>query len=332
MKRWHVLIILKKEILMSSNTTGIIAQMRQRRIERKKPKRAVPLKKVALDANQQRSISTAQTSLPKHPITQKHVGRSSAAFGTALIFHGIIAVIIGTFYIVDQIELEQDTFDTSIVVEDAKPKRRLIRRERPKFTEAQQQQEKVRIQRPVTTATAQPLSNEGFVIPQATEDTVDLTTPGADEGPKLIEVERDFVKPTASVESATKAPVLDIPREAPSLINKLDTTALETGPGLDNINFESEPGVTAPRYKFQVEPKYPELASKAGKEGKVILQATIDANGIPQNIIALTNIGFGFEDAAIAALKKTTFQPAMKAGSPVEFDVEVPYVFTLKDR
>ena len=93
-----------------------------------------------------------------------------------------------------------------------------------------------------------------------------------------------------------------------------------------------EPGVVRPQYKFKVEPKYPEVASKAGKEGQVILQATINENGIPQDIVAITKIGFGLEEEAIAALKKTTFHPATKGGNPISLQVEIPYSFTLKTR
>ncbi len=93
-----------------------------------------------------------------------------------------------------------------------------------------------------------------------------------------------------------------------------------------------EPGVVRPQYKFKVGPKYPEVAAKAGKEGQVILQATIDENGIPRDIVAITDIGFGLEAAAIAALKKTTFHPATKGGNPISLQVEIPYFFTLKTR
>ena len=316
---------------MNSRTSGMLSQMQQRRAERKKPKRFVALKKVSLDASQQHSISTAQTNMPKHPITQIHVGRSSAAFIVAMVCHVLVAIIIGVFYIKDRIEFEQETFDISIVTEDAKTKRRFIRREAPKFNEAKQEQQKPLIQRPVVTDTVQPLSNDGFVIPQGTEATVDLTTPG-DEGPKMIDVDRGFVKPTPSVEPETKAPGFEIQREAPTLIDKLDAPTLDEGPGLDGVSFESEPGVVRPQYKFKVEPKYPEVASKAGKEGQVILQATIDENGIPKNIVPITDIGFGFEEAAIAALKKTTFRPATKGGNPISLEVEIPYSFTLKDK
>ena len=315
---------------MNSRTSGMLSQMQQRRAERKKPKRFVALKKVSLDTSQQQSISTVQANMPKHTITQKHVGRSSAAFSLAMVFHILIAVIIGVFYIKDRIENERETFDISIVTEDVKTKRRFIRRETPKFNEAQQTARKPVFQRPVTTDTKQALSNESFVIP-GIEATDDLSTPGPDEGPKLIDVNRGFVKPTTTIEPENKAPVLELQREAPSLINKLDGPELDEGPGLDSVSFEPEPGVVPPRHKFQVEPDYPESAKKAEKEGEVILQATIDEKGIPTEIKALTSLGFGLEEAAIAALKKSTFHPATKGGEPISKLVQIPYDFTLKD-
>lgn len=309
----------------------MLTEMQRRRAERKKPKRFVALKKVSLDASQQQSISTAQANVVKHPITQKHVGRSSTAFSVAITFHVIIGFVISAFFIAEQIEMNQETFDISIVTEEPKTKRRLRRRETPKF-ETKPQQQQVLIQRPLATATSQLPSRDGFVIPQGAEATVDLSTPGADDGPKMIEVERNFAQPSRSLEPETKAAGFEIQREAPSLINKLDVdTALEAGPGLGGVDFESEPGVTNPQYKFRVEPKYPDSAKKAEKEGEVLLQATIDENGVPQDIKALTNLGFGLEEAAIEALRKTTFRPAMKGGEPISKQVSIPYKFTLKD-
>jgi TonB family protein len=316
---------------MNSRASGMLSQMQQHRAERKKPKRFVALKKVSLDASQQHGISTARTNLPKHPVTQMHVKRSSTAFVVAMVFHALIAIIIGVFYIADRIEFEQETFDISIVTEDAKTKRRFIRREAPKFNEAKQDQQKVLVQRPVQTVTNQPLSTDGFVIPSGTEATVDLTTPG-DEGLKMIDVDRGFVKPTTTVGPETTAPGFEIQRDAPTLIDKLEPSASEDSPGLDSVDFKTEPGVARPQYKFKAEPKYPEAASKAGKEGQILLQATIDEKGIPRDIIAITDIGFGFEAAAIAALRKTTFRPATKGGNPISLQVEIPYSFTLKDK
>ena len=317
---------------MNSRASGMLSQMQQHRAERKKPKRFVALKKVSLDASQQHGISTAKTNLPKHPVTQMHVKRSSTAFVVAMVFHALIAIIIGVFYIADRIEFEQETFDISIVTEDAKTKRRFIRREAPKFNQAKQNQQKILVQRPVQTVTNQPLSSDAFAIPDGPGTTGDLTTPGTDEGPRLIDVDRSFVQPSTAIEPDAKAPGFEIQREAPTLIDKLDTPAPDDSPGLDSVDFKTEPGIVRPQYKFKAEPKYPEAASKAGKEGQVLLQATIDEKGIPRDIVAITDIGFGFEAAAIAALKKTTFRPATKGGNPISLQVEIPYSFTLKDK
>ncbi len=316
---------------MSSRTSGMLTEMRQRRAERKKPKRFVALKKVSLDANQQQGISTARTNVVKHPITQKHVGRSSTAFSVAVGFHVIIGFVISAFFIAEQIGTNQDTFDISIVTEETKTKRRLRRRETPKF-ETKPDQQKAILQRPLTTATSQLPSNDGFVIPQSTEATVDLSTPGEGAGLKMIEVDRNFAQPSRALEPETKAPGFEIQREAPSLTNKLDVgAALEAGPGLGGIDFEPQPGIIEPKPKFLAEKKYPEGAKKAEKEGKVLLKVTIDENGMPQDIVALTSLGFGLEEAAIEMVRKSTFHPATKAGEPISLEVEIPVDFKLKD-
>lgn len=88
----------------------------------------------------------------------------------------------------------------------------------------------------------------------------------------------------------------------------------------------------APKYKTRANPQYPKSAKEANKDGTVVLKLTIDENGIPRDIVALTNLGFGLEAAAIEALKNSTFHPAMKKGKPISLeDVEIPYAFKLED-
>jgi TonB family protein len=308
----------------------MLSQMRERRVERKKPKRFVALKKVTLDANQQSHISTAQANLPKHTITQKHVGRSSTAFSVAIGFHVLIGFFISIFVIVDRIEQEGEIFNVSIVTEESKAKRRFIRREAPKFNEAQQDQQKVVIKQPVRTNTAQ-LPKSGFTIPQGPDTGLDLTTPDVSEGPALIDVNRNFVQPTTTIEPETTAPGFEMEREAPTLLDKLDTPVPDESLSVGNIDVTPEQASTDPAFKIRVEPKYPENAKKANKTGEVILQATIDEKGIPKDIVALTNLGFGLEDAAIAAFKKSSFRPAMNGDTPISKQVQIAYEFKLDD-
>ena len=315
---------------MSNRTSGMLSQMRERRIERKKPKRFVALKKVTLDPNQQSHISNAQANLPKHPITQKHIKQSSTAFSVAMAFHVLIAIFIATYVIVDRIEQEGETFDVSIVTEESKAKRRFIRREAPKFNEAKQDQQKVVIKQPVRTNTAL-LPKDGFTIPQGPDTGLDLTTPDVSAGLTSINVDRSFVKPVTTIQPETTTQGFEIQRETTTLLDKLDTPAPEESLSVGNVDFTPEPGVTDPAFKIRVEPKYPENAKKANKTGEVILQATIDEKGIPKDISALTNLGFGLEEAAIDAFKKSSFRPAMKGDTPISKQVQIAYEFKLDD-
>ncbi len=316
---------------MNSRTSGLLSQMQERRAERKKPKRFVALKKVSLDPSQQSHISEAQANLPKHPITQKHIKKSSTAFTVAMLFHVLIAIFITTYVIVDRIEHEDVVFDVSMIVEDTKTKRQLIRRKTTQFDSKTQQQKPV-FKQPVRTDAAQLPSKDGFTIPEGPETALDLTTPDTSQGPPLINVDRNFVQSTTTIEPETKAPGFELEREAPTLMDKLETSAPDAALKVGDIDITPESGTVLPTYKVKVKPKYPESAKKAGKEGTVLLQATIDENGIPKDIVALTNLGFGFEAAAIEALKKATFRPATKAGKPITLEkVQIPYEFKLDE-
>ena len=315
---------------MSSRTSGMLSQMQARRLERKKPKRFVALKQVALDPSQQSDIANAQANLPKHPITQKHIKQSSTAFSVAIGLHVLIAIFIATYVIVDRIEQESELFDVSIVTPESKAKRPVIRRKTLKFNEAQQEQQQVRIKQPVRTNTAQ-IPKDGFTIPEGPDAGLDLTTPDVGESLTPIEVDRSFVKLAPTIEPETTAPGLEREREAPTLLDKLDTPTPDDSLGVGNVDFTPEPGITNPAFKIRIEPKYPENAKKANKTGDVILQATIDEKGMPKDIEALTNLGFGLEEAAIAAFKKSSFRPAMKGDTPVSKQVKITYKFTLDD-
>ncbi len=85
-----------------------------------------------------------------------------------------------------------------------------------------------------------------------------------------------------------------------------------------------------PTLKKFVKPVYPKEAIEVGKEGMVKLQASIDVNGIPQNVVALTKLGFGLEEAAIKALKQARFIPAIKDGKAVKVTVQMPIIFKLE--
>ncbi len=95
----------------------------------------------------------------------------------------------------------------------------------------------------------------------------------------------------------------------------------------DNMAFGSASG---PKYRHKEIPIYPSMARRLGKEGKVVLRLTIDENGHLVNIEVIEDSGYGFADAAIAAVKKSTFLPPMMNGKPIRARALLPVKFALR--
>lgn len=64
------------------------------------------------------------------------------------------------------------------------------------------------------------------------------------------------------------------------------------------------------------QPAYTEAARAAGVEGKVRLEITVDEAGKVVDVRALTSLGHGLDEAAIAAARLATFEPAVRCGRP----------------
>lgn len=86
----------------------------------------------------------------------------------------------------------------------------------------------------------------------------------------------------------------------------------------------------APSFLKREMPIYPMLARRLGKEGKVVLRLTIDEKGNLLNVEVIEEAGYGFTEAAIEAVKKSTFTPAMKNGKPIASRALLPIRFTLR--
>ncbi|NCP84893.1 MAG: energy transducer TonB [Bacteroidetes bacterium] len=79
-------------------------------------------------------------------------------------------------------------------------------------------------------------------------------------------------------------------------------------------------------YKYIV---YPEIARKAGIEGRVILEFVVDERGKVSNVKVLRSVGGGLDEAAISAVKKVKFTPGMQRGRPVKVRYTLPVTFKL---
>jgi periplasmic protein TonB len=75
---------------------------------------------------------------------------------------------------------------------------------------------------------------------------------------------------------------------------------------------------------------YPELAKRAGIEGKVYVLVFIDERGDVNETKVIKGIGGGCDEAAVNAIKQIKFVPGKKNGQSVKVQVTIPIVFKLQ--
>ena len=89
-------------------------------------------------------------------------------------------------------------------------------------------------------------------------------------------------------------------------------------------------GSVAPAFLHREMPVYPLFARRFGKEGKVVLKLTIDEKGNLLNVEVIDKANYGFTEAAVEAVKKSTFLPAKKNGRPIASRAFLPIRFQLE--
>ena len=85
-----------------------------------------------------------------------------------------------------------------------------------------------------------------------------------------------------------------------------------------------------PRFLKKVLPRYPLLARRLGKEGTVLLRLTIDEKGRLIKCEVVKGAGYGFEEAAIKAVKRSKFLPARRKGRPISCRALLPIKFVIR--
>ncbi|MCC5927526.1 MAG: M56 family metallopeptidase [Bacteroidetes bacterium] len=77
--------------------------------------------------------------------------------------------------------------------------------------------------------------------------------------------------------------------------------------------------------------RYPDMARRAGIEGRVILQFVVDTNGEVTNPVVLRGIGGGADEAALEALQSVRFTPGKQRGRNVHVQMQLPVEFRLSE-
>ncbi|PLX91075.1 MAG: hypothetical protein C0619_07990 [Desulfuromonas sp.] len=85
-----------------------------------------------------------------------------------------------------------------------------------------------------------------------------------------------------------------------------------------------------PRYADNPDPHYPDVALRKGWEGLVMLRVDVNKNGLVRNVTVAASSGFKVLDqAAVRAVSRWTFVPAMLSGLPVDGRAMIPISFVL---
>jgi len=94
---------------------------------------------------------------------------------------------------------------------------------------------------------------------------------------------------------------------------------------------EQQPQLIGGIKGLQEKVEYPELARRAGIEGRVIIQFIVNENGEVENPRVLRGIGGGCDEAALKVVKEAKFEPGMQRGRPVRVQYSLPITFKLQN-
>jgi TonB family protein len=106
--------------------------------------------------------------------------------------------------------------------------------------------------------------------------------------------------------------------------------------GSDGSENEPPPPYVACEYPpeavKQVQPKYPDLATRAGVEGTVWVKIWVDKEGKPKKAVVQKSDAEIFNQPATEAAMQWVFTPAMMKNGPVSVWVSIPFRFKLQGK
>lgn len=77
--------------------------------------------------------------------------------------------------------------------------------------------------------------------------------------------------------------------------------------------------------------RYPELARRAGIEGRVHIQFIVNEMGQIENPQVIRGIGGGCDEEALRVIKTAEFTPGLQRGKPVRVQYSLPIFFKLRE-
>jgi periplasmic protein TonB len=110
---------------------------------------------------------------------------------------------------------------------------------------------------------------------------------------------------------------------------KVNVEVREKEPGIDEfIDVEKEPSIDLNELQKRI--VYPELARRAGIEGKVLIRVLVDKDGRPKKDKIESSDNEQLNEAARKAVMSMVFTPAIQNKRPVTCWVTIPVTFRLR--
>ncbi len=158
-------------------------------------------------------------------------------------------------------------------------------------------------------------------IPQ----TEQVKRPPAPTRPAIpIESEDEDIPEDATIET-TDIDLSELPPPPPPPEDEIDESAQIF------VAYDEPPEPIGGFAAIQKNLVYPEIARKAGVEGRVYVQVIVDEKGNVVSANVTKSLGNnGCDEAAIAAIKSVKWRPAKQRDKPVKVSVGIPVVFKLK--
>jgi protein TonB len=114
-------------------------------------------------------------------------------------------------------------------------------------------------------------------------------------------------------------------------------SAARTGPVHRALTAQTEPSsthgscdepATKPHALSVPQPAYNANARAAGIEGKVRVRLTVDETGKVVDVAIISGLGYGLDEAALAAAREASFEPATACGKPIRATFTISMRFT----
>lgn len=110
----------------------------------------------------------------------------------------------------------------------------------------------------------------------------------------------------------------------------IDTSELESFESEDAFTVvEQMPELIGGLVPLQASIQYPEMARRAGIEGRVYVQFVVNEEGDVENPRVIRGIGGGCDEEALRVVREAKFEPGMQRGEPVRVAYSLPFVFRL---